>query len=140
METKELKKLKFFVKNDHDNDGIFGLLFQSVFLAIIFGLFVMLLWNALLPDLFNFPDINYLQSVGLIVLARLIFGSIALQHHHKHSKISGKPIGKLIGLEKIDEINDWKYYDTYWDEEGKQHFEEYKRKKNENNSGKDKKE
>jgi len=140
METKEIKKLQFLAKNDHDDEGIFGLLFQSIFMSVIFGLFVMLLWNALLPDLFNFPDINYLQSVGLIVLARLIFGSIALKHHYKDSKKSRKPIGKLTGLEKLDEINDWKYYDNYWDEEGRQHFEEFKRKKNRDNSGRNKKE
>ncbi len=78
MDTKELKevlKLKKKYEDDHDN-GIIDNLIQSLILAVIFGVFVMLLWNVLLPDLFNFPKIDYLQSVGLVVLARLIFGGI----------------------------------------------------------------
>jgi hypothetical protein len=126
-ERKDLTNLKFLLRNDHE-DRIFESIFQSLFLAVIFGLFVMLLWNALLPDLFKFQEINYLQAVGLVVLARLIFGGIAFRYDHKRSKRSHKNLGKLIGLEKISDMTDWKYYDRYWDEEGKQNFEEYKRK------------
>jgi hypothetical protein len=41
-----------------------------------FGLtaLVMVLWNALLPDLFQVPRINYWQAFGLFVLCRLLFG------------------------------------------------------------------
>ena len=42
----------------------------------VFGAAVMLLWNALLPPLFHFPPINYLQAAGLLILARLLFGGI----------------------------------------------------------------
>ncbi|MGM5630755.1 hypothetical protein O2K51_07605 [Apibacter raozihei] len=35
---------------------------------------VMLLWNWLTPVLFTLPTINYLQSVGLVLLCRLLFG------------------------------------------------------------------
>ena len=47
-------------------------------LAIIFGLIVMWLWNALMPDIFNLPQIGYWQAVGLVVLAHIFFG-----HDHK---------------------------------------------------------
>jgi hypothetical protein len=40
----------------------------------VFGAVVMLLWNALLPQLFALPVLNYWQAVGLLVLARLLFG------------------------------------------------------------------
>ena len=40
----------------------------------VFGAAVMLLWNALLPQLFGLPPINYLQAAGLLLLARLLFG------------------------------------------------------------------
>ena len=42
----------------------------------VFGAAVMLLWNVLLPQLFNLPPINYWQAAGLLILARLLFGGI----------------------------------------------------------------
>jgi hypothetical protein len=50
--------------------------------AAVFGAAVMLLWNALLPQLFPaFPQISYLQAVGLLVLTRLLFGGIGGWNH-----------------------------------------------------------
>jgi hypothetical protein len=40
----------------------------------VFGAVVMLLWNALMPPLFAFPEISYLQAAGLLILARLLLG------------------------------------------------------------------
>jgi hypothetical protein len=34
----------------------------------------MLLWNALLPNIFHLPVITYWQTLGLLVLSRLLFG------------------------------------------------------------------
>jgi hypothetical protein len=43
--------------------------------AIIgFGLLTMVLWNALLPELLHLPTITFWQAIGLLVLARLLFG------------------------------------------------------------------
>jgi ABC-type multidrug transport system fused ATPase/permease subunit len=44
--------------------------------AAVFGAAVMLLWNALLPQIFALQQINYPQAVGLLVLTRLLFGGI----------------------------------------------------------------
>jgi len=44
--------------------------------CVIFAVAVMLLWNALLPEIFALPQISYLQAVGLLILARLLFGGI----------------------------------------------------------------
>ena len=44
------------------------------------GVAVMLLWNALLPGIFALPQISYLQAVGLLILARLLFGGIGGPH------------------------------------------------------------
>ena len=35
---------------------------------------VMLLWNAILPSLFHFPDITWPQALGLLILSKLLFG------------------------------------------------------------------
>jgi hypothetical protein len=45
-------------------------------MSAMFGVAVMLLWNWLLPPLFGFPSINYLQAVGLFILPRILFGGI----------------------------------------------------------------
>jgi len=42
----------------------------------VFGAAVMLLWNVLMPQIFALPQITYPQSVGLLVLARMLFGGI----------------------------------------------------------------
>jgi hypothetical protein len=46
------------------------------FLAVValFGLAAMFLWNALLPDIFGLPEINYWQAAGMLLLARIVFG------------------------------------------------------------------
>ena len=42
------------------------------------GLLVMLLWNALLPDLFGAPTLTYLQAVGILLLSHLLLSSSPL--------------------------------------------------------------
>jgi hypothetical protein len=44
--------------------------------AALLGLVVMLLWNALVPELFHGPSLGYWQAVGLLVLSRLLFGGL----------------------------------------------------------------
>jgi hypothetical protein len=56
-----------------------------------FGALTMLLWNALLPIIFHLPVITFWQAVGLLILARLIFGFSPPWHHghgHNHCKKS----------------------------------------------------
>lgn len=88
----------------------------------------MLLWNVLLPDLFGFPKIDYLQAVGLVVLARLIFGGISFRQGGKKHPGFHSNKRRLANLSKLKNIDDWKHYDKFWEEEGKQHFEDYKSK------------
>jgi hypothetical protein len=53
-----------------------GILIMLVTCAV-FSAVVMLLWNALLPQIFSLPVINYWQAVGLMLLARILFGGLA---------------------------------------------------------------
>ena len=55
--------------------GILTMLAMLVTCAV-FAVAAMLLWNALLPEIFALPQISYLQAVGLLILARLLFGGI----------------------------------------------------------------
>ena len=40
--------------------------------ATALGFVVMLLWNALIPELFRGPDITFWQAVGLLVLSHIL--------------------------------------------------------------------
>lgn len=47
----------------------FGLLLIG---ALVLGLIVMILWNALIPDLFHGPSIRFEQALGLLVLSHIL--------------------------------------------------------------------
>ena len=48
--------------------------------ATVLGFVTMELWNALLPQIFGWNRITFWQSLGLIVLSRILFGGF-----HRHS-------------------------------------------------------
>jgi hypothetical protein len=51
-------------------------IFIMLVICAVFGVAVMLLWNALMPPVFGLPQLDYLKSAGLLILARLLFGGI----------------------------------------------------------------
>lgn len=53
--------------------GIVLFVILSVIVSLIFGFPVMLLWNWLIPDIFGFKSITYLQASGLFLLCALLF-------------------------------------------------------------------
>ena len=57
-------------------------------LAVLFSALVsMLLWNWLMPEIFNFPVINYLQALGLMILSRLLIHSPSGSGRSSRSRI-----------------------------------------------------
>ncbi|WP_319761118.1 hypothetical protein [Maridesulfovibrio sp.] len=50
----------------------------------LFGLLTMWLWNMLLPDIFGLPEISLFQSIGLLVLTRLLFGGFGVLRDMGH--------------------------------------------------------
>jgi Ca2+/H+ antiporter, TMEM165/GDT1 family len=48
--------------------------------ATVVGFVVMSLWNTLMPQLFGLHAITFWQALGLLVLAKLLFGGF-----HRHS-------------------------------------------------------
>jgi len=44
-------------------------------LGALLGLPVMLLWNALCPELFGLPKLGFFQAIGLNILSGLLFRS-----------------------------------------------------------------
>jgi len=45
-------------------------------LFAVFSLIVMLLWNAVLPDLLKVGNLSYLQAAGILFLCRILFGGL----------------------------------------------------------------
>ncbi len=92
-------------------------------LAAIFGLAVQWLWNTLMPEVFNLPEVSYWQAVGLFVLAHILFGS--------HSSYSGNNRSGHSRGEKHVHINDDGQHHNYdslgafWKEYGREAFNEW---------------
>jgi hypothetical protein len=77
------------------------------FAVIVFllGWVTMALWNWLIPGIFNFPAISFIQALGLIILTRLLFGSWGghghmRRMHHKHYGHHGHQHGCCCASEK----------------------------------------
>ncbi len=49
-----------------------------------FGAIVMLLWNALLPELFGLRAISFPQALGLLLLVRILVGTLRGGGHHRY--------------------------------------------------------
>ncbi len=81
-------------------------------LALFFGYFVMLLWNAVLPRLTAVHSIGYWQSVELLLLTRILVGGIG-----------GHGSGHGPGHHQRREA--WREYDQWWQKSGKESFESF---------------
>lgn len=65
---------------------ILGGVVLAATLAFLFGFFVMLLWNWLMPDIFGLGTVTYWQSWGLVLLSHLLFkASHVNSHGSKHN-------------------------------------------------------
>jgi hypothetical protein len=104
----------------------------AVAFALVFGIFVQMLWNWLMPSIFNLGRITYGQAFGLMILARLVFGSMG---HHRRGP-HGFGMGKhgfyhmpWRGCSKEDAANhaieDWQHYDAWWNAEGREAFKKF---------------
>ena len=47
-------------------------LLSFVVVIAVLGVLVMLLWNALLPELFNGPTLDYWQAIGVLLLSHIL--------------------------------------------------------------------
>ena len=60
----------------------------AIIAVFVIGCVVMLLWNALVPELFKGPVITYWQAIGLLVLSHILFHGFGGRMHggwsHRH--------------------------------------------------------
>ena len=82
---------------------IAGVLAAAAF-ALAFGWFVMLLWNWLMPVVFGLGAITYWQAFGIVVLAKLIFGSMGGRGGHDRR---------------------WHHWREFWEQEGREAFDRF---------------
>lgn len=118
---------------------IIGGVILAVFLAFIFGYFVMHLWNWIMPAIFGLPVIDYWMAFGIIILARLIFGGLGNGHHKDngnksshHRRFYGSKFKRKFNSRNCSG-NKWNMYEDYWDEEGEKAFNDYIERKKQSN-------
>jgi hypothetical protein len=122
---------------------VVGGLALAAVMAFAFGYFVMLLWNWLMPILFGLPEITYWMAFGIVILGKLIFGGFGGGHSHSKDKCDdrdGKEYFKAWAKhgtppwkhKKDQDFKKWKYYSEYWKDEGKEAYDEYVKKRQEN--------
>jgi hypothetical protein len=102
-----------------------GLVLACV-IAFVFGFLVKWLWGATLTPLLGVPRLTYWQAVGLIILAKILFGGIG--HHHKSADHPfRRPRFHEFPGKNMDFFNfhHRKDFRQYWEKEGKKAFEEY---------------
>lgn len=59
----------------------------AIIVAAIFGFgyLFMLLWNAIIPSVFGMPELTFWTAIGLLLIAKLLFGGFRSGHHrHGH--------------------------------------------------------
>jgi len=107
----------------------------AVLFALVFGFVVKLLWNWLMPAIFGLGEITYWQAFGIVILAKLLFGAFG-HRYRDHSNHFERKFHRKKDDYRVEERGDpmmegWKHYKQYWQEEGKEAFEDYLRRREE---------
>jgi hypothetical protein len=123
---------------------IFRLFFVVVF-ALVLAVVVMWLWNWLMPGLLGAAAITYWQAFGLMILARLVLGTLGMgwKRPHWHGRRHGGDrfehyrnmcgdmgrsnmcgdMGRSMGVDNT--MKWWHNYKSFWHDEGKAAFDAY---------------
>lgn len=62
---------------------VLKIIFFVVIAGAVLGFITMELWNALLPQIFGWSRITFWQSVGLLVLSKILFGGFHRGSDHR---------------------------------------------------------
>ncbi len=129
-----------------------GMMFVRLFFVVVFALVlavvVMWLWNWLMPGLFGVGAITYWRAFGLMILARLVLGTLGMGrfrwHDRSHWGERFSHHGHMCGdMGRSTDVNNtmtwWHNYKRFWRDEGKAAFDAYMertRKEGEKETGK----
>ncbi len=102
--------------------------------AFLFGYFVMLLWNWLMPSIFGLTTITFWQAAGIVLLARLVFGGFKHGSDNHYKKRSPKKEffhHWKDNYKKERKCRDWRHFDDFWWDEGEKAYNEYMERRKE---------
>ncbi|WP_435624232.1 hypothetical protein [Flagellimonas sp.] len=120
-EKKYEEDVKEFVKKAVK---VFFMVAIVILFAFLIGYVVMLLWNWLMPSIFGLTTIGYWQAIGLLALAKILFG--LGNHSSKGKGMKQKRKRKMEEWCKSrNSFSDWKHYDNFWKEEGEAAYKAY---------------
>ncbi|MBO0331095.1 hypothetical protein [[Muricauda] lutisoli] len=114
---------------------VIAMVILGLLIFLLANYLLMRLWNWLMPDLFGVGTVTYWQALGILILAKLLFGfggggggkSKGGPSHKKKTRSSNKC------MPWRRDFDEWKHYDQFWKEEGEEAFKAYVEKiKNEN--------
>ncbi len=92
---------------------------------VAFGFAVMYLWNWLMPALFGFREITFLQAFAMVLLAKILFGGFH-GHHGRDREHSFFPRRSRDDGKLPDDVRGKrKEFALFWREEGREAFERY---------------
>lgn len=97
----------------------YGVIFVLVVSGI--GLIVNLLWNWLMPEIFGLTKLSYLQSLGVLILSKILFGSIGSDNEHKKND--------SMEIKRVESAPEDLVYEKWWAEIGEKSFENYMNQK-----------
>ncbi len=112
---------------------LFGIAAAAVF-GLVFGYLVMILWNWLMPQIFNLPVITYWQAFGIVILAKLIFGAFGHgknrdDHPFRNEKHEFSPFARRENMK--DAWKNHRDFHEFWESEGEAAFDAFKRRRKE---------
>lgn len=101
----------------------------AVAFFILFGYLLMYLWNWLMPAIFGLTTITFWQAIGLCLLSKILFGGFGGDKgKSKEDKCRSKNFDKKSSK---SDFSKWKYYDTFWQEEGEKAYSDFIKKQEE---------
>lgn len=93
--------------------------------AFLIGYGVMLLWNWLIPEIFGVTPITYWQAVGILVLVKVLFGGFAGNKPKRGHRGPRNHWRRKMRPNCRNDFQTWKYYEKFWEEEGKDSYKKY---------------
>ena len=104
---------------------VFFAIIAGIAFALLFGYGIMWLWNWLMPDIFGLGTIGYWQAVGILVLAKVLFGGMGGYHANKSKNKGHRRCRKKEKHTFKNNMSNWKFYDKFWEEEGEDAYKAY---------------
>ncbi len=68
------------INNMNKGKWLVKMVLLGITVLLLVGLVTMALWNWLVPELFSGPEITFWKAVGLLALARILFGGWGGRH------------------------------------------------------------